>query len=341
MTTTPPSPDRIRQMMSGFWVSRTLFSGVELGLFNELARGRASAEVLAYRLKLNPRALERLMNALVSLGLMQKQGNRFANTPESQAYLVEGSPEFVGAQVEHLANLHWRLWQHLSDAVRENSPRVKQVFGPGFDIFQAMYADPQRLRAFVQGMHTLTMPAAEELVEAVDLSPYHTLMDVGGGSGALCIAAARRYANLNGIVFEQPAVCPIAADFVKRHGMSGRVRVVPGDFFNGESLPREADAIVLGWVLHDWPPAQAREVLRNCYQALRSGGVLLLCEKLLDEDKTGPELTTLMDLHLLVSTGGEEHSASEYRTWMEAMGFQDISVKVLGANRDLVLGHKR
>ncbi|MSQ11195.1 MAG: methyltransferase domain-containing protein [Dehalococcoidia bacterium] len=341
MTTTPPSPDRIQGVMTGFWASKALFTGVELGVFKELSRGPASAEVLAYRLKLNPKALERLMNALVSLTLLEKKGGRFSNTPEAETFLVEGKPEFVGGQVEHLAHLHWRLWENLPDAVRENSPRVRQVFGPGFDIFQAISADPQRLRAFVQGMHNLTMPAAEELVDAFDLTPYHTLMDVGGGSGALCIAAVKRYPNLKGIVLELPAVCPITQDFVERHGMKDRVQVRPGDFFDTKRLPSDADAIALGWVLHDWPATEARAVLKNCYEALRPGGVLLLCEKLLDEDKAGPMQTTLMDLHLLVSTGGEERSASEYKTWMESAGFQGVSTRVLRGNRDLVVGHKR
>jgi SAM-dependent methyltransferase len=341
MSTTPPSPDRIQEMMTGFWASKALFTGVELGLFNELARGPASAEVLAYRLKLHPRALERLMNSLVALRLLTKEGHRFANTPDAETYLVAGRPHYLGGQVEHLANLHWRLWQHLPDAVRENSPRVKQVFGPGFETFQSMYTDPQWLRAFVQGMHNQTVPPAQELVTAFDLSAYRVLMDVGGGSGALCIAAVKHYGNLRGLVFELPAVCPVAEEFVARNGVKDRVRVVSGDFFDADSLPREADVMVLGSVLHDWPAMQAREILRNCYHALRLGGILLVAEKFLNEDRAGPARTALMDLHLLVSTGGEEHSVSEYKSWMEAVGFLDVTPVPLKGDRDLVIGHKR
>ena len=336
-----PSPDRIQEMMTAFWASKALFTGVELGLFDELSRGPASAEVLAYRLRLNHRALERLLNALAALGLLAKENNRYRNTPEADAYLVKDKPTYLGGQVEHLSHLHWRLWQFLPDAIRENSPRVRQVFGLGFDLFQAITQDPQYLRAFLQGQHSLTMHAAQEIVEAFDFSPYKTLMDVGGGSGALCIAAVQKYPRLKAILLELPAVSPLAQEFITQHGVADRVRVVGGDFFRKETLPAEADVIALGWVLHDWPAPKAVQILRNCHDVLQPGGALLVCEKLLEEAKTGPVYTALMNLHLLVSTGGEEHTASEYRQWMEAAGFHGVQAKGLQGNRDLLVGYKR
>ncbi|MBI4337928.1 MAG: methyltransferase domain-containing protein [Chloroflexi bacterium] len=335
-----PSPDRIQEMMQGFWVSRALFTGVELGVFDQLSHSPASAEVLAYRLRLHPRALERLLNALVALGLLSKEQGRYRNAPEAEAYLVKDRPTYIGGQVEHLASLHWRLWEHLPDAVKNNAPQVRHVLGPGFDILQNLYADPQRLRAFVQGMHNLTMPAAHEIMDNFDCSPFRCLMDVGGGSGALGIAAVKRHPHLKAIVLELPAVCPIAQDYIAQQGVGDRVRVQAGDFFKGETLPREADVIALGWVLHDWPPRQAQAILANCYEALQPGGAILVCEKLLDEDKTGPPITALMNLHALVSTGGEEHTASEYQAWMVEAGFHNMEVRRLTGNRDIVIGWK-
>ena len=333
-------PERIQEMMTGFWISKALFTGVELGLFDELAKGPASAEVLAYRLRLHPGALGRFLNALVAMQLLAHEGGRYRNRPEAQAYLVRGQPTYLGGQVEHLSQLHWRLWQYLPDAVRENSPRVQQVFGPVFNMLEAVSADPQRLRTFIQGMHNLSVPAAREIVEAFDLSPYQCFMDVGGGSGALAIAAVQKHANLRAIIFELPAVCPIAEEYIRQHGVADRVRAHPGDFFQPETLPTEADVIALEWVLRDWPAEEGRTILRNCYSALRPGGAVLVCEKLLEEDRTGPLLTTLMDLHVMVSTGGQEHTEAEYRGWMEAAGFQDIDVRALKGNRDLVIGRK-
>ena len=337
----PLSPRHIQDMLTSFWVSKTLFTGVELGVFDELSKGPASAEVLAYRLRLHPGALERLMNALVALELIQKENGRFSNTEEAALYLVKGQQSYLGGQVEHLSQLHWRLWQLLPGAIRENSPRVKEVFGPGFDMLAAVYADPRQLRGFVQGMHNLTVPDAQEIVDAVDFSGYHTLLDVGGTSGALVIAALRKYQHLQGIVFEQPAVCAIADDYLRQYGVDDRAHTHPGDFFQPDSLPTGADVIALGWILHDWADDQCRVILRHCFEALQPGGAVLVCEKLLEEHGTGPLLTTLMDLHALVTTGGQERTSGAYCEMLEQAGFQDVEVRLLQGNRDLVIGRKK
>jgi len=335
-----PPPDRIQQMFLGFWISRTIFAGVEVGVFDELAKGPASAEVLAYRLRLHPRALERLLNALVALGLLTLGNGRYANTPEADAYLVKDRPTYLGGAVEHMARLHWRLWEHLPDAIRENSPRMKQVFGPTFDLFQALAADPQRLRAFVQGI-TLTLPTAMEIVEAYDFSRHRLLLDVGGGSGVLCVAAVQRYPHLRAIVLEQPLVAAVARETVETHGVADRVSVVEGDFFRKETMPTGADVLALGWVLHDLSPQEALHVLRNCYAVLAPGGAILVCEKVLNEDRTGPLFPALLNLHDLITTGGEERTAKEYQGWLEEAGFSDCSVHTLRGPRDIIVAWKR
>lgn len=338
--TDQPTPDRINDLMYGFWQSKALFTGVELGLFDELAGGPAGAEVLAVRLRLDPGATARLLNALVGLRLLTKTDGVFALTPEAATYLVRGRPHYLGSQMEHLSRLHWRLWQYLPDAIREGTPRMKQALGPGYEIFEVLYQDPQWLRVLIQGMHTLTAPSANEVVDAFDFTGRRLLVDVGGGSGALAIAAAQRYPELRAVVLDLPSVCAIAADYIAQQGLSDRVRTQSGDFFNPDTLPKDADAMALMWVLHDWKPREVRAILRNCYEALQSGGVLLVGEKLLSEDRTSPLATTLVNLHLLVSTGGEEHTAAEYRAWMQQAGFADIEVRLLQGNRDLIIGYK-
>ena len=336
------SPNRIQEIMYGFWASKALFAGVELGIFDELSKAPAGAEVLSVRLQLHPSALERLLNALIALGLLKKEmGGIFSLTSESETYLVRGRPTYIGGQAEHLSRLHWRLWQYLPDAIREGTPRIVQALGPGFEAFEAVFQLPQEVRAFIQGMHSLGMSAAQEIVDAFDFSGYKCLMDVGGGSGALCIAATQKHPHLKVILFDLPSVCAVAQGFIGRNHLEERVEVHPGDFFDHKTLPTEADVIALGWVLHDWSPAQSKAILRNCYGVLKEGGVLLVCEKLLEEDKTGPLFTALMNLHGLVSTGGEERTDSEYSTWLNEVGLKDVEVRRLTGNRDLIIGYKR
>ena len=117
--------------------------------------------------------------------------------------------------------------------------------------------------------------------------------------------------------------------------------LLPGDFFDPATMSDEADVIALGGVLHDWSPAQAKSILKNCCNALKPGGVLLVCEKVLEEDKTAPVFTTLMNLHGLISSAGEERTASEYSSWLKDIGLKNVDVQRLNGNRDLIVGYKK
>ena len=336
----PTSPKHIQEMLTAFWMSKTLFTGVELGVFDELAKGPASAEVLAYRLRLHPGALERLMNALVALELIQKENGRFSNTEEAALYLVKGQQGYLGRGEPLSQTSRGGLVATAARSGAREHAAGEGGLRTGLHMLAPCTRARARLRGFRQGMHNLTVPDAQEIVDAVDFTPYRCLLDVGGTSGALVIAALRKYQHLQGIVFEQPAVCAIADDYLRQYGVDDRARTHPGDFFEQGSLPAEADVIALGWILHDWPDEQCHAILRHCFEALQPGGAILVCEKLLDESGTGPLLTTLMDLHALVSTGGQERSAGVYGAWLEQAGFKDVDVRLLEGSRDLVIAHK-
>ena len=278
------SPNRIQDIMYGFWASKSLFAGVELGVFDELAKTPGGAEVLSVRLHTDPSALERLLNALTALGLLIKKKDIFSLSPESEEYLVKSKPAYIGGQAEHLSRLHWRLWQYLPDAIREGTPRIMQALGPGFEAFATVFQLPQEVRAFIQGMYSLNSSSAEEIVNAIDLSEHQCLMDVGGGSGALSIAAINKYPKLNAILFELPQVCTIAQEHINQNQMEARIKVLPGDFFDPATMSNEADVIALGGVLHDWSDTQAKSILKNCHNVLKPDGILLVCEKVLEEE---------------------------------------------------------
>ena len=157
----------------------------------------------------------------------------------------------------------------------------------------------------------------------------------------MAIAAVQKHSQMRGIVFDLPAVCPIAEEYILQHGVQNRIKTHAGDFFDPTTLPGDADVIALEWVLRDWQLERGRVILRNCFNALQTGGVIIICEKLLDHDKTAPLLATLMDLHVMVSTGGQEHTQDEYCELMESVGLKEVQVNVLKGNRDVVIGHKR
>jgi acetylserotonin N-methyltransferase len=233
----------------------------------------------------------------------------------------------------------WKLWDHLADAVREGSNRWKQTFdrNPG-DIFASLYVDDAARREFLHGMHGFGCLSSPVVVDAVDLSRYTTFVDLGAATGHLTVAALRRWPNLHGVVFDLPEALPLAQEIVGATEVASRIRFVGGDFFT-DPLPL-GDVYALGRILHDWAEAKIVTLLAKIYAALPSGGAIVIAEKLLNDDKTGPEWATLQTLNMLVCTEGKERTAAEYECLLRNAGFTDVAAMRTSAPVDAILAVK-
>jgi len=176
----------------------------------------------------------------------------------------------------------------------------------------------------------------------VDLRPFKAMLDVRGGSGAYDIELCRRYPHLRATVYDLPFVTEIAAGKIKAAGVSDRIQTIGGDFFADVSYPAGHDAVLLSMILHDWSVPRNRQILRKCYEALPSGGVIVISELLVNDDKTGPAPAALMSLNMLIETEGRNYTPAEYTAWLEEIGFRDMRTvwfDAPGAN-GAVLGYK-
>jgi hypothetical protein len=335
------SAENIMEMATGFWASKALFTATELGVFDALADGPARCSELAARLGLPERSLQRLLTAAAALGLLKRVGAAWANTEATGTLLVASSPEFVGGLFGHLDHDLYPLWAYLADAVRQDGPRWKQAFGPDApdNPFEAMYQDPARLRQFLHCMEALSRDADAELAERWDFSGASHLLDVGGALGAVPLAVLSRHPHMTATVVDLPPVAPLAEQHIAEHGMAGKVHVVPGDFF-AEPLPAGADVITLGYVLDDWADERCEVILRRCFDALAPGGTVLVLEKVLHDDRTGPVSAALMNLNMLVATEGQERTLAEYAALLAAAGFANPQLIVLEGSRDIVSAQK-
>ena len=343
-TTTPSGhgPEQILQMATGYWVSKTLYTGLELGVFEVLNEQPRSPRELAEALDLPYDSTTRLLTALAALGLVEPQNERFSNTQATAAFLVKTSPDYMAGMFDHFNHDLYPLWRHLSDAVRQGTSRWQQAFGPDANPnpFETIYRDPAALRGFMRAMDSLVMPVALELRDRMDFSPHRCLLDIGGAWGTLPLVLQERYPELRAIIFDLPPVGPVAEEHIAASGASGRIAVRTGDMF-ADPLPREADLITLGWILHDWDDQRSEHLLRRCCEALPSGGHILLLEMVLDEDRTGPLFPALMNLNMLVATvGGRERTASEFRVLLEKAGFTDVRVQRMHGPRDSITARK-
>jgi hypothetical protein len=334
--------NRLVDLATGFCRAQTFFAACNLGVFEALGKQHSTSQALATKLSLHPDATRRLLFALTQLGLIEQNGNLFSNTGLGEYCTSESAVPMSALKV--WGNPFYHMWEYLPDAMREYSPRWQQALGTSAeDVFEALYEDPARLRGFTDFLHAWSAPQGQELAERFDFSTVTCVLDVGGGTGALGLAAGTRNPGLRGIVMDVPSVCPIATEYIAKSGLTDRFSAVPGDLFNGASYPKDADAILLGSVLHDWSDDKCRDILRHCYDALPTDGALLVCEKVVTADSDWATFASMMDLWMLVvsAQGARERTESDFRALLEEAGFRDVEVVAMNAPRDLVLARKR
>ena len=327
-----PDPSIVLDLIEAFRRSKTMFAALHLGVFDKLAAGPAPAEALAGGVHLD--TFTRLLDACVSLGLLAKDGVVYSNTPTADAYLRRSSPTTLAGYVGYSNDVLYQMWGNLEDAVREGTHRWKQTYGHEGNIFTAFYRTPESRREFLLGMHGLGLLSSPSVVAAFDLSRFRRMVDLGGGTGHLPAAAAHRYPDLSVAVFDLPAAVDSARDFTA----GTPVELIPGDFFT-DPLP-SADLYALGRILHDWSDEKNRRLLAKIAAALPSGGGLLIAEKLLLPDLSGPTPAHMQSLNMLVCTEGRERSLAQYSTLLKEAGFSSVEGAVTDRPLDAILAVK-
>ncbi len=337
MTTPDPAP--VLDLIEAFRRSKSMFAAVSLGVFDRLDEGPATAAMLAKHIGADAGALERLLDACVGLSLLGKQGSVYANQPVAAAYLARRSPQAMTGYIQYSNEVLYRLWGFLEDAVREGGHRWRQAYGlEGTGIFDHFFRTEQDKRMFLIGMHGYGLLSSPAVVASFDLSRFRRLVDLGGATGHLAVAACERYPNMRAAVFDLPVVIQIAREEVAKTSVAARVELIPGDFFH-DALP-EADLFAVSRILHDWSEEKIHTLLAKIYARLPSGGALLIAEKLLQEDKTGPMWANMQSLNMLVCTEGRERNLLEYEALLRAAGFSTVEGHSTGAPLDAVLAVK-
>lgn len=332
--------NRFNDIVTRYCESQMFFAGCNLGVFQQLTGGPATADELAGRLNIHPDPCHRLLTGLSQMGLLARDGNTFWNTSLA-AYLTPGGP----LNLEPLSmwgNLFYPMWGRLDHAVREYGPQWQQTFGfSQQDAFANMYQDQATLRKFGGLMSAYSIPQGRLIAETFDFAPHHCVLDVAGGPGGLIIEIGKRHPHMRGIVMDLPPICALADEAIEAAGLTGRFDSQVADLFSGP-YPSGADVISLSWILHDWNDEHCLQILRNCHAALPSGGAMLITESILDENRSGTPFGVLMSLHMLVlcEPGARERTEAEYAALLERSGFCVEKLVRLAAPRDLLIARK-
>ena len=338
MTPNLPDPSPVLDLIEAFRRSKTMFTALSLGVFDALHEAPASAETLAAQLGANAGALVRLLDGCAALQLLLKRDGLYENAPLAETYLYSDSPHSMSGYVRYSDQALYPMWGNLADAVREGTPRWSQNFGLDGPIFSAFFRTPEAVHDFLMGMHGFGMLTSPKVAAAFDLSRFRRLVDLGGATGHLTIAACERYPEMRGVVFDLPQAAGMARELVARSAASARIEIISGDFFADE-LP-EADLYYTGRILHDWSEEKIDRLLARILHRLPSGGALLIGEKLLAEDGVGPVPANMQSLNMLVVTEGRERSLGEYRRLLLRAGFASVEGRHTGVALDAILAIK-
>jgi SAM-dependent methyltransferase len=322
--------DWITRTGTAFCTAKVLLTALELGVFETAVEDVAEPE-LRTKLGLHPRASLTLLQALVSLGLLERRGERFRNAPVAQRHLVRSAPAYRGGYLLRANHMLYPAWGGLTEAVRSGKPQVELPFAQ-------MTSDPARLRRYLDMMDSLSAPVAEELVRAVDWSTHRSVLDVGGARGNLVALLALAHPHLEVGVFDLPIMAEPFHEHTSAHGVAGRATFHPGDFFR-DPLP-EHETIIIGHVLHNWAPEQRQEIVAKAAAALAPGGTLLVYDQMVAEDLSDPEALITSLTMLLTTDGGAEYPVAQCEEWMKSAGLRPVSAVPIGAHDTLVRAEK-
>lgn len=307
-------PERIFEIVRGFQGARVVLTAYELDVCSAIGAGEADAAGVARECGSDTKATDRLLDAMCVLGLLEKRGDKFHNTPAAARYLVKSSPEYLSGMM-HMVHL-WDTWGTMTEAVRRGTMADRRPINERGEDW---------LKAFITAMHANATPRAGQLAGLIDLAGVKRVLDVGGGSGAYSFGFVRAQKGLTATIFDLPNVVPITRGFIEREAMQDRVDTTIGDYTK-DDLPRGFDLVWLSQIIHSNSPEENRALISKCAGALNARGRILIQDFIVDDGRVSPPGPVMFALNMLVGTqSGDTYTASEVREWMEAAGLSGFT----------------
>lgn len=301
-------PTTIRKLIIEVYPAFALLAGAKLGVFTALAQGPAGVDEVAARLGVEPVRMVQLLHLLVEAGLLALEGGRFANTAESDRFLVEGRPRYMGG-------LH-ELWEHIWPAALKTADSIRA----GAPLFRWMSLSEADKASYLRGLGVLSASIGRELAARWDLGRYRTIVDVAGGAGTLVRAVCEAAPHLQGSVLEHPETAPVTRQLLAEAGAAERIDVVGADILAGP-VERQWDVLVVRNFIQMLSAEEAALAFKHLAPAVAPGGSLFVCDMVLDDDRLGPrEVLRLGIIFVSFFDHSPMYTDSQYRGWLEAAG---------------------
>ena len=313
----PPQAE-IFNIIAGYWLSRAVYLAARLKIADAVGDRPAALADIAAATGTRLDELRRLLRALSSHGIFKEETDgRFIQTPLSEVLRSDRAGGMRAIAEVELGHDHYESWRDIESCLRQGGPAFERLYG--MPVFRYYSAHPELEAMFAEAMTNLTAIAHAGILGAYEFEGFRKAVDVGGGQGSFLGAILDRNPSTEGVLFDLPSVIADAAkgEHVSRH--QGRLETVGGDFFQG--VPPGGDLYILKFILHDWDNADSLRLLANIRKAITPHGRLSVVELVLPE-RNEPHIGPLMDLNMMVMTGGIERSAAEYGAILSEAGFR-------------------
>lgn len=301
--------------------SMVLFAATDLDVFSALGTGPKTAAELAALRGVPAEPLRLLLESCVAEGLLEKEADRFKNTPATEVFLVKDRPTYAGHGLKYAEDLA-DAWRGLAGLVRTGRPSIQpeSILGD----------DKARTRHFVLAMHERAKGMSSVLPHGADFRGRRRLLDVGGGPGTYSMALVGQTPGLKSTVLDLPGVLEVTREIVDRHGYSDRIELRPGNYLTSP-FGTGFDAVLLSGMMHRETADTCRMLLRKAFDALDPGGLVVVSDVFFENDeKNSPPFAIHFALNMmLTSDEGSAHAKTETARWVEEAGFGQVQVRDL------------
>ena len=320
------TPEPIMKIAMGFMAAKHLFAASEIRLFEALASGPASLDELADRTGVPSRTLAIVAAAMVGLGLIERDGDRYRNGDAVAAFLAGNPGADLRPMLRFFDKISYPTWQQLAAAVRSGQGQAQ--FGK---------FDKTEQQIFSAGVEAFSAPVAAALATSYDFGRHRRVLDVGGGTGSFLVAVLRRHDALKGTLFELPGACAVARQKLANEPEGKRIDVVDGDVFK-DPLPAGHDALIVANTVHVFSAAHNIELMRKMRAGVEPGARLLLADLWTDPTHTQPPGAALMSGEFLVIAGeGQAYSEEEAGEWLGQTGWRKLERRPLAGLASLIV----
>ena len=328
------TPQRIIQDLWAARETQVLVAGVELNIFTHIEKGKRTAKGIARAANASERGIEHLLDALVSMGYLNKKGEKYGLSPVSKTFLVRGKESYMGGFV-YETKLIWDNWSRLTDVIRTGRP-VETV--------DAEQSGREFFPKLVAAIFPMTFGAARAAVAALPertQKRIRNILDVAAGSGACSIAFAEAIPDARVVAVDYPEVTQITRQFAEQFGVADRYDYIEGNLRQGDFGRNRYDLVILGHIIHSEGEKWGKKLIKRSYSALKDGGLLLIAEMIPNDTRTGPKIPLVFGLNMLLHTeNGDVFTMREYRDWLKEAGFKRVTTIEVPSPSPLILAIK-